>query len=245
MQHLAYFKFYGTLNDFLSPLKKETWITYGFTNAPAVKDAIEAIGVPHPEVQEIRVNGWVAGFYYPLQPGDHVAVFDYSKERVNNLLPAPAVANAFVLDVHLGKLARALRLLGIDSAYQNNFSDQDIARIAQTEGRVVLTRDIGLLKHKVIQKGYWLRSQQLEAQLAEVIQRFDLGPLFQPFSRCIACNGAIEPVAKQSVLKKLPPDTIKYFHQFYQCPNCGRVYWKGSHFDKMQRLVERFTALGK
>ncbi len=220
----AQFTFHGSLNDFLRPENKYCPIRYSFNNAPAVKDAIEALGIPHVEVNNIFVNGHAVLFSHPLHAGDVVEVHPF--------LQISFSPPCFVLDVHLGKLARLLRLLGFDTLYQNNFTDKQIVRIAKEQERIVLTRDIGLLKHKSIQWGYWLRSQQPVAQAKEIVQRFSLENNIHPFSRCLSCNGLIQPVHKQDILDQLPPNTVIYFHEFYQCRDCKKLYWKGSHYER-------------
>ena len=240
----ATFLFHGTLNDFLPKSRKGALLDYSFERNPSVKDAIEALGVPHPEVAAILVNGRPVDFQYLLQPEDQVEVFP---KRVNaaevkgkNLQPPLPEMVKFVLDVHLGKLAKALRMLGFDTVYQNDYSDKAIADLAQNENRIVLTRDVNLLKIKKILWGYWLRSQHLEEQLSEVIRYFELEKQFAPFSRCLACNGFILPVEKEKVINELPPNTRRYFHEFYQCESCRNVYWKGSHFERMQQFIRQF-----
>ena len=226
----AQFTFHGSLNDFLPQAKKNSGISYFFSNAPAIKDAIEAIGIPHPEIKEIFVNNRAVTFKYLLSAGDSVEVYPFIQ-----IHPSP---QKFVLDVHLGKLARLLRLLGFDTLYQNDFSDKEIIAFAREQERIVLTRDVGLLKHKIIQCGYWLRSQLSPEQAKEVIRRFALAGSIRPFSRCLVCNGLLEPVAKERVLDQLPANTIMYFTDFYQCTNCKQVYWKGSHYEKMIQTVK-------
>lgn len=243
MEATATVKFFGSLNDFPALLGSESEVEYRFTGAPAVKDAIEAIGVPHPEVDVLLVNGAPVDFFYSLQTGDKVEVHPTDAGRewpegysLQAKHPAP---DRFVLDVHLGKLARALRMLGFDTCYQNDYSDKTIAHIAETEKRIVLTRDVGLLKHKNIRWGYWLRSQHTGEQLTEVISYYKLRHRFSPFTRCLACNGCIAEVPKDSVLEQLPPKTRLYFNAFFQCDSCQRVYWKGSHYERMQRFIEQ------
>ncbi|GAA4423972.1 Mut7-C RNAse domain-containing protein [Pontibacter saemangeumensis] len=244
MDHSATFSFFGSLNDFIPVSKRGQPLPYCFAGAPAVKDAIEALGVPHPEVEVILINGQPVDFYRPLQAGDQVAIYPAASRAQHpesysvraGLLPP----DAFVLDVHLGKLVRALRMLGFDSCYRNDYTDKDISHIAQSENRIALTRDVGLLKQKSIRWGYWLRSQLLTEQLGEVISCFHLKKKFRPFTRCIACNGPIVEVQKESVVTQLPPKTKLYFDEFYQCNCCGRVYWKGSHYERMQEFIGRY-----
>src|SRR5688572_15589048 len=203
MEAPAAFRFHGLLNDFLPKAKRDTWISYHFQGKPAVKDAIEALGVPHPEVRVILVNQKPVTFAYQLQPEDRVEVFPVElaaafDETTYLSPPVPEIAR-FVLDVHLGKLAKKLRMLGFDTVYQNNYDDKTIAGLSAAENRIVLTRDVGLLKQKHIKWGYWLRSQMPDTQLQEVISRFGLEKKLAPFTRCLECNGQLEKVAKELV----------------------------------------------
>jgi uncharacterized protein len=248
MDHWAAFRFFGSLNDFLPAAKKDLSFPYHFTGLPAVKDAIEAIGVPHPEVAVILINSRPAQLTTSLQSRDQVEVYPFNPHDRWPAgyclhLPEPVPAR-FVLDVHLGKLARNLRMLGFDAFYRNDYSDQDIAALATRESRLVLTRDIGLLKQKVITWGYWLRSQHPQIQLSEVIRYFRLQQQLTPFTRCLECNASIVAVEKETVWELLPPNTRRYFQEFYQCTHCQRVYWKGSHFERMQDFVNKTLEVG-
>ena len=244
MEAQAVFRFHGTLNDFLIYARRDTWFNYHFRGNPAVKDAIEALGVPHPEVQVILVDQKPVSFTYQLQPEDRVEVFPVNLSatfpEANSLNPPVPEIPKFVLDVHLGKLAKKLRMLGFDTAYRNDYDDKTIADLASTENRIVLTRDAGLLKQKQIIWGYWLRSQMPELQLKEVVSRFKLEKKFAPFTRCLECNGQLEKVDKELVWEQLPPKTRLYFQEFYQCPQCKKVYWKGSHFERMKAITDQF-----
>lgn len=195
MNNTASFRFYGSLNDFFPADKKGSWFSYNFKGNPALKDAIEAIGIPHPEVFAILVNRQAAGFFQSLQAQQKVEVYPAESSiqlpEGSLLKDKHPAAERFILDVHLGKLAKALRLLGFDCRYENEQSDQAIAATAEIEKRIVLTRDVGLLKHKGIRWGYWLRSQNPREQLVEVIRYFNLQNEFDPFSRCLSCNGRI------------------------------------------------------
>lgn len=249
MDRWASFRFFGSLNDFLSSARKERLLPFSFAGLPAVKDAIEAIGVPHPEICRILINRKPARLTTPLHPGDLVEV--YPMEEVNPgasedaLRPDPPLPARFVLDVHLGKLAKALRMLGFDACYQNDYDDKTIAALAARDQRLVLTRDIGLLKHKAIIWGYWLRSQHAAKQVTEVLQHFRLQHQVAPFTRCLACNALIEAVPKELVWEQLPPNTRRYFEAFFRCTQCRRVYWKGSHYDRMQAFVNGIPTDGR
>lgn len=230
------FVFRGSLNDFLRAGKKDKEIVYGFQPSATVKDAIEAIGIPHVEVARMLVNENHANFSYRIQPNDKIEVLPF--ETVSLSLPIK-----FVLDVHLGKLARLLRLLGFDTHYQTDYDDPQIIALAVEQDRIVLTRDVGLLKHKVLLHGYWPRSQNSEEQLKEVIKRFGLCDYIQNFTRCLACNGILVEVQKETVRETIPPKTSAFFHQFYQCNLCRKIYWKGSHYENMLQQIERIRSV--
>ncbi|WP_205500832.1 Mut7-C RNAse domain-containing protein [Rufibacter psychrotolerans] len=242
MQQYAHLLFHGPLTDFLPKARRQKWVRYPFQFQATLKDVVEALGVPHPEIGRLLVNGLEATFSDLVQDGSRVEVFPVVAETAGSALPPLQVPASrpirFVLDVHLGKLARYLRLLGVDSLYETHYDDKTLADLAAREQRVVLTRNVGLLKLKQVVTGYWLRSQHLEEQLQEVMMRFGLREQVNPFTRCMACNGPIGLVAKETVLDQLPPKTKQYFEEFYQCAHCQRVYWKGSHFDKMQLFLQ-------
>ncbi len=246
MEKTAWFRFYEELNDFLPEKQRKRDIAYHFEVSPSVKDAIEALGVPHVEVDLILANGNSVGFGYLLQDGDRIAVYPVFESiditPISKLPRRPLREPKFVLDVHLGKLARLLRMLGFDARYRNDYDDPEIVYIARKEKRAILTRDRGLLKKRVVSHGYWVRSDHPPQQVREVLQRFDLFDKICPFHRCMRCNGVIEAVEKTQVLEQLQPKTRRYYREFYRCRNCGQVYWKGSHFRKMEAFIR---SLGK
>jgi hypothetical protein len=146
----------------------------------------------------------------------------------------------FVVDANLGQLARYLRLLGFDVVYRNDFTDREVARIASEEKRIVLTRDRALLQHKIITHGYFVRAVKPREQVREILARMDLYRELHPFTRCLRCNGELEDVDKQAVLHQLEPKTKKYYERFRRCKACGQAYWKGSHFNRMEKLCDYF-----
>jgi len=239
MAFSAQFRFHSSLNVFVDKPQQNSWITYSFKEPPGIKDAIEAMGVPHPEVNAIVVNGLGFDFNYKLQPDDRVEVYPKGSPATINLIPNYSLPYKFVLDVHLGKLARLLRLLGFDTLYDPDLTEKQLVTIAVTENRILLSRGINILKHKNIDYGYWLRSQQPEEQLKEVVCNYNLAPEFRLFTRCMVCNGEIREVKKEQVEAGLPPKTKLYFQEFYQCANCKRVYWKGSHYERMQEFIKK------
>lgn len=243
----AEFRFYEELNDFLDSFRKKRPFAYRFNGTPSVKDAVEAIGVPHTEVELIVVNGESVGWDYRLRDGDRVGVYpvfeSFDVSPAIRLRERPLRDVRFVADVHLGKLARLLRMLGFDTVYRRDCSDAEIVAISTGERRIVLTRDRGILKTKSVTHGYWVRSSKPEVQLREVIGRFDLASGARPFDRCMACNGALVPVDKREVLDRLPRRTALHYEEFFRCASCGKVYWKGSHYDRMKNAVREM--LGK
>lgn len=232
VQH-ANFLFYEELNDFLPLDKKKRRFAQPFGGNPSVKDVIEAIGVPHVEVNLILVNGQPVDFTYHLKDNDIVSVYPVLKTQKK-----ASKEIKFILDVHLGKLAKYLRMCGFDSAYQNDYDDGEIVRISLEENRIILTRDIGLLKLKSVSHGYFIRNQDSKAQLAELLKHFDLHQAIDPFKRCTKCNGKLERVEKEKIIQRLQPLTQKHFDTFFKCTNCQSIFWEGSHFDRMSNFID-------
>ena len=235
------FRFYGELNDFLPVAYRHRRFRYSRRAVSSVKDAIEALGVPHPEADVIVINGRDQDFSYRLQDGDHVAVYPpfrsidvSSLRRVGGDPPAPV---RFVADVHLARLAAFLRLCGFDTLVDGD--DAEVAGVGARDARVVLTRDVGLLKRAIVRYGHWVRDTNPERQLAEVLARFGLADQLQPFTRCLRCNTTLVRIDADVVADRLPARTRARFQQFHQCPECGRVYWPGSHYVRLRDLIDR------
>ena len=235
------FRFYGQLNDFLPRQLRHGRFAHTLRGPASVKDVIEALGVPHPEVDVIVVNGQPTEFAYPMQDGDDVAVYPAfhrvdvtSLRRVGSDPPQPV---RFALDIHLRKLATLLRLAGFDARLLTE--DAEVAQVSAAEGRVALTWDVGLLKRSVIQHGHWIRQTDPERQFAEVLERFDLADRMDPFVRCMECNTLLVPVDAEAVADRLPPGTRECFSQFHRCPGCDRIYWQGSHYERLVRRLDR------
>ncbi len=239
----ALFRFYAELNDFLPTPQRQTPFRHAFEGRVSIKDMIESLGVPHTEVDVILVGGQSVDFDYLVRDGDRVSVYPVFESldvsSLTRLRPEPLRQPRFVLDTHLGKLAHYLRLLGFDSLYDNGYQDDELARISSQEKRILLTRDRGLLKRSVVTHGYCVRGTNPRRQLSEVLRRFDLFDAVQPFRRCIRCNGLLEPVSKKAILDRLPPKTREYYDEFRLCQSCDQIYWKGSHFQRMQQFVQQ------
>lgn len=248
----ATFTFHGSLNDFLPARRRGAAIDYRFKGGPAIKDAIESIGVPHPEVDAILTNGRPVGLRYGLRPGDRVDVYGVEDRALRaasgspGLIPVAPETRRFVLDGHLGRLARYLRMLGFDVLYGNRAGDGELAEASARDERILLTRDRGLLKRSVVRLGYLVRTDDPLRQLDEVVARYGLAELAAPFSRCVRCNGTLEQVDRSAVAERLAgqPRTLRYFDTFGRCPDCGAIYWRGSHFDRMSRMVDQVLHAG-
>lgn len=239
----ATFRFYAELNDFLTPERRYHRFTYEVPGNPAVKDSIEALGIPHTEVDLILVNGESVDFTYRLQDGDQVSVYPvFESVDITDMIrlrPAPLREVRFVLDTHLGRLSGYLRMLGFDAVYSNDCDDDELAKIASQEKRILLTKDRGLLKRNMVTHGYCVRGIHPREKLIEVLRRFDLFQQVQPFTRCIRCNGLLESISKEEVLNLLPPKVKEGHDEFHRCQSCNQIYWKGTHFERMQRFLER------
>lgn len=237
----AILRFYEELNDFLPPDKRKKPFTYLFFGSPSIKDVIEAMGVPHVEVDLILVNGVSVDFNYNLQAGDNVSIYPvFESIDISNIVQLrarPLRDTRFILDVHLGKVTKTLRMLGFDCYYRNDLKDAEIVAIAEAEKRIILTRDRELLKNSRVTHGYWVRSKNPEKQVVEIIKRFDLKDRIKPYIRCMSCNGLIEKVDKEDIVHRLEPKTRKYYDEFYICSSCGKIYWRGSHFERMEQKL--------
>jgi hypothetical protein len=242
---LANFRFYAELNDFLEAERQGKTIGYRFDGNPAIKDPIETLGVPHSEVDLVLVDGQSVGFDYQLRGGDRVAVYPVFESldisSLQHLRPQPLRVTRFVVDVNLGKLARRLRMLGFDTIYDNRFDDREVVDISVREKRIILTRDRRLLFRKAVTHGYWVRSDDPETQLREVVERLDLAERSEPLRRCLDCNGLIESVDREAVWSSLEPLTRRYYDAFYRCPDCGKIYWEGSHVAHMSGAIRRLV----
>ncbi len=247
---IATFRFYAELNDFLAPDLRYRSFEHEFDGTPSVKDRIESLGVPHTEVDLVLVDGQSAGFDRLLRGAERVAVYPvfeaFDVSSASGLRPAPLREPRFILDVHLGRLAGYLRALGFDSLYANDFSDEHIIVTARDEHRIILTRDTGLLKDGRVTHGRYVHATKPLKQLREVVDRFQLDDLFEPFSRCIRCNGELRALDADALGRsveagEIPADVLERFDAFTRCRDCERVYWPGSHQD---RLRERFGSVG-
>ena len=237
----AVFRFYAELNDFLPPDRRFSDFSADFAFGATVKDAIESLGVPHTEVDVILVNAESVDFSHRLKDGDRISVYPVFESldisSVTRLRPAPLRDTRFVVDANLGQLARYLRLLGFDAEYSQEFSDSELVKLSISEGRLLLTRDIGVLKHGALTHGYFVRAQDGKSQVVEVLSRFDLWRALAPLSRCAHCNGTLRPVDKEQIAHRLEPSTREHFDRFWACERCNKIYWRGAHIAGIENLV--------
>jgi uncharacterized protein len=234
---------YAELNDFLAPESRGVTVRRPFRSHQTVKDVLEAMGIPHTEVDLILVNGSPQGFSYRPSVGDRIAAYPMFEAldigSTATLRPVPLRDTRFVVDVNLGRLARLLRVLGFDVWWSSDADDATLAEVSLDEQRILLTRDRGLLKRRAITHGLFVHSQHPEEQTLEVIRRLDLRQRLAPLTRCLHCNGKLAAVSKNEVIDQLEPLTSQYYEEFSRCAECGRIYWAGSHHARLLGLVER------
>ena len=231
----ARFRFHGALAGFLPRERRDAEFEYHCARAASLKNAIEALGVPHTEVGLALVRGERATLDRTVREGDAVEVFPWS----SGAAAMPSVQDRFLADAHLGGLARFLRMLGFDTLHENAYDDAEIRRLAIDERRVVLTRDRDLLKCRDISSGCYVHARKPEEQLVEVAARYGLAARARPFSRCLRCNLPLERVDRDAVLALLPESVARTHREFFRCAGCERVYWPGSHYERMQAALGR------
>ena len=240
----ALIRVYGDLNDFLPLSRRDTWFAHPCKGRETVKNLIETCGVPHPEIGALFVDGHPVNFDYLMQPGDAIEAFPIAATPDAHIALRPPLNDVrFVLDTHLGRLAAYLRMLGYDCLYRNDAHDAELARLAGEEQRILLTRDLGLLKRSIVIYGAFVREIIPSRQIVEVMRRFNLTPTSTVFQRCMRCNGLTTPVSKAEIDHLLEPKTRQYFDTFRRCTACGKIYWQGSHYTRMATLLEHAIRL--
>jgi uncharacterized protein with PIN domain len=241
-------RFFAELRDFLAPARRSGHVSHAFREPGSVKDVIESYGVPHTEVEVILANGQSVDFGYQVVDGDRISVYpvfeSFDVSQLVRVRPRPLREVRFVLDVHLGALARRLRLLGFDCHYERDASDDDLVAISTTQRRILLTRDLGLLKRKMITHGTFVRATDPREQVREIVRRFQLVGSSAPFTRCLACNGPLEAVAKADVVHCLPPITRQLYDDFSRCRDCHKTYWRGAHHERLTAMVAEAIEAG-
>jgi uncharacterized protein with PIN domain len=236
----ATFRFHQALNSFLPRERRERSFAAECARRATTKHMIEALGVPHTEVEAVLVNGEPSGFERILAEGDHVDAYARFAQagQTSGALPArPRERMRFVADSHLGGLARLLRMAGYDTLYDNHYHDDEVEALATEDDRIVLTRDRELLKRRAIVHGCYVHALDPGQQLGDLFGRLGLAPGARPFSLCLHCNLPLRAVDKASILERLPQSVRVLHDSFTTCDSCGRVYWKGSHYKRMAALL--------
>lgn len=233
---------YAELNDFLPPPVRQRSFEVPLPLGATVRDLVAGLGIPPPEVDLVLVNGEPADWAVRLQDGDRVAIYPVFETidigSVQRLRPEPLREPRFVCDVHLGRLAAYLRLLGFDTRYERKADDATLAAWSERERRIVLTRDRELLKRRAVTHGYWLRSAHPREQLLEVVRRFDLVGSLRPFVRCPRCNGPLVRVEREEARAHVPPRSWQRAREFWRCSGCDQFYWYGTHCERVEELIE-------
>ncbi len=237
---------YAELNDFLPPDVRGMTVRRAFRPHQTVKDVIEAAGIPHTEVDLVVVDGEPVDFSHRPTSGDRIAAYPVFEtldlSPIARLRPTPLREPRFVVDVNLGRLARLLRLLGLDVRFDPGLDDEALARVSREERRVLLTRDRGLLKRRQVTHGLFVREDRPVDQVVAVVTRLDLAGRLAPFTRCLRCGGLLAAVAKADVIDQLEPLTKRHYDDFHRCESCRQLYWRGSHHARLARLVDEIRA---
>lgn len=234
--------FNGDLINLLGNNKKDRWITVKFPGKRPAKDLIQSLGVPHTEIGNLQVNDHRIDLTYILNEGDSIEVFPVSPGSKTFATDNPR----FICDVHLWKLARRLRLLGFDTRFNPQWDDAELADICQKEHLLLLSRDRGLLKRNKVEQGLLIRNTDPEKQVSEVIYRLGIGTKAEPFTRCLICNGILEPVSiggeffEKKIKPQIPKNILEWCKEFHFCPACGRIFWKGSHYNKLIKMIDKY-----
>ncbi|NVK40869.1 MAG: twitching motility protein PilT [Oceanospirillaceae bacterium] len=234
---------HGRLNELLPPSQRWRPRTMRLKQVVSLQQLLIPLRIPHPEVDLALINGESVSLSRNVSDGDHLHLYpdigDVDDPGLIPLRSRPLQRPRFILDVHLGRLARRLRLLGLDTWYRNQMDDRPIIRLARLQGRTILTRDRGLLQQPDVTHGYYVRATSPERQLHEFLARFEPWPWIQPFSRCMRCNGLIERLSPADVRRQVPPRLAREFDVFFHCRQCDQLYWQGSHYDRLRQYIDR------
>lgn len=240
---VALFRFYEELNDYLPEEKRKVWFEYFFSGAHSIQDAIHTMEIPPDKIDLILMNQHSKGFGYLLQDGDRISVYPvfelFDISGISQLREKPLRNPGFVCDVHLGRLCKYLRMLGLDTLYSNRFTPAEMISLSNQENRIILSRSFQLTRHKEVTHSYWIRSADPLEQIKDLIRKLDLHNLTNPLTRCLNCNHKLIFVEKQKILSRIETRTALYYNEFFSCPDCDQIYWKGSHFENMLEFIRQ------
>ena len=238
----AIFRFYEELNDLLPTTRQKTDFEVTFQERRSVKDMIEALGVPHTEVDLILVNGKSEGFSYLLQDKDHVSVYPIFEsldiEGVTRLRTFPLRKTKFIADINLGDIVRCMRTLGLDVYFDPSMSSRDIIGVSCSEHRIILTKSRKLLKFKEVSHGILIRPGTTTEQVIKIIDDLDIRKQIKPFTICLVCGFLLERVSKEQIEDRIPPKTKAFCDEYAYCRKCDKIYWKGTHYIRMKKRID-------
>jgi uncharacterized protein with PIN domain/molybdopterin converting factor small subunit len=240
MNHVS-FRFYEELNDYLPEGKRKVGFEYSFTGEVSIRDVFQSMEIPPDEIDLILVNQQSKGLDYMLQDGDRISVYPvfelFDLSGFSQLREKPLRNPRFICDVHLGRLCKYLRMLGWDTLYSNHYTPEEMIVLSRQEKRIILSRSYQLTRNKEVTRFYWIRSADPLEQIKDMINKLDLSNRAYPLTRCLNCNHKLVPVEKQEILHRLQALTAKYYSEFFNCPACDQIYWKGSHFENMLDFI--------
>lgn len=239
-------RFYAELNDYLASPLRFSYNEMPVTEGQTVADILAKAGVPASEVDLVLMDGEPACFGDQIAGGNRLSVYPvfetFDIGSTQHLRPQPLRRPAFVLDVHLGKLASLLRMLGFDAAYSTTFTDSELIAVSLNEHRTLLSKDRALLRDPQLSRAALVRANDPRDQIVEVVRRFQLERIVRPFIRCMHCNSLLTNVTRDQVLDRIPPRVRESLFEFTSCPVCHRIYWKGSHYSKMEVFISDIIA---
>ena len=239
----AIFRFYEELNDFLPRHRRKTDFEAEFSGKRSVKDLIEALGVPHTEVDLILANGRSEDFKYIPQDGDRISVYpafeSLNIENVTRLREIPLRRTAFIADINIRDIVKYMRALGFDVYFNPSLSHRDIIEISRKEKRIILTKSKNLLKFSEVTHGIFLHPGSTTEQIRRVVDYLHIKDSVRPFSRCLSCNGLLEGVSKEAIEDRVPPKVRRFFSEYTYCRPCDKIYWKGTHFTNMKKVIDQ------
>ncbi len=244
----AMFRFYEELNDFLPKSKRKTDFEAEFEEKRSIKDMIESLGVPHTEIDLILVNGKSVDFKYLLQDKDGVSVYPVFEALditgVTHLRKIPLRKTRFIADNNLGDIVKYLRVLGFDVYFDASHSPREIIEISKRESRIILTRSKNLLKRKEVTHGLYIYPGATGEQVKRIVDFLDIKSGIEPFSRCLLCNNRLKTIAREEIADRIPPKTKAHCNEYTHCKCCDKIYWKGTHFMNMSKVIDMILKSG-
>ncbi|HAH25485.1 MAG TPA: twitching motility protein PilT [Prolixibacteraceae bacterium] len=237
------FRFYEELNNYLPEELRQVWVESNIETKASIGEIIQSLGIPPDEIDLVLVNQQSKSLDYLLQDGDRVSIFpvfeSFDLSEMNQLREKPLRNPSFILDVHLGRLCKYLRMLGWDTLYSNQYTPEQMIELSLQEKRILLSRSIQLTRHKQLTHAWWVRSSNPLEQLKDLVTRLDLSSQADPLTRCLNCNNKLISIDKTEVVGRLEDRTAKYYSEFFVCRKCDQIYWKGSHYENMVKFIEQ------